>query len=111
MREEELRTRSYHKVMVSSWFAPIPWSESPLGSVKGIPSIFRGSRRKMLYLGAPEELEAHLGHFFALEEPYSWVESKRKRVPTLQSRFLIQLLFFASLSRILCYTDPPNEIL
>ena len=51
----------------------------------------------MLYLGAQEELEGHLGHVSSYFEPYKSIRVEIKSIGDLWSRFLSQLLFFAKM--------------
>ena len=56
-----------------------------------------GSRKKMLYLGAQMELEAHLGHVSMLFDPYESIGVEIKSIGESQTPFLDLLLFFRCL--------------
>ena len=51
--------------------------------------------RKMLYLGAQMDLEAHPGHVSMLFEPYKSIGVEIKSSGESQRRFLNLLLFFS----------------
>ena len=83
MREEELPTHSYHKVVVTSCFDPNPPLGLQLGATKEISPVWRGFARKMLYLSRQEEFGALLGQDTSYFERYKSIEIEFKWIVTL----------------------------
>ena len=83
MREEELPTHSYHKVVVTSSFDPNPPLGLQLGATPEISPVLRGFARKMLYLSRQEDFKALLGQDTSYFERYKSIETELKYILTL----------------------------